>query len=52
VPIVAPDALLRDPPDDLLILPWTLASDITSELQPLREAGTKFWTACPSMQRV
>jgi SAM-dependent methyltransferase len=52
VPIVTPEALMEAPPDDLLILPWNLASEITADLGPLRQAGTAFWTACPSMQRV
>jgi hypothetical protein len=52
VPIVAPDALLQSPPDDLLILPWQRAGEIAAELTPLRDSGTEFWIACPSMQRV
>jgi hypothetical protein len=52
VPIVAPEALLASPPDDLLILPWNLAAEIAADLAPLRQAGTSFWIACPSMQRV
>jgi SAM-dependent methyltransferase len=52
VPIVPPQTLLDAPPDDLLILPWNLTSEIVAEMAPLRDSGTRFWTACPSMQQV
>jgi SAM-dependent methyltransferase len=52
VPIVAPAALRRDPPDDLLILPWNLADEIAAELHDLHAAGTRFWVAVPAMREI
>jgi hypothetical protein len=52
IPIVPPEALQRAPPDDLVILPWNIAAEVTAQLAPLRQAGTQFWTACPQMRRV
>jgi hypothetical protein len=52
VPIVSPDVLLDSPLDDLLILPRNIAGEIAGDLELLRETGTEFWTACPSLQRV
>ncbi|MBN9509633.1 MAG: SAM-dependent methyltransferase, partial [Alphaproteobacteria bacterium] len=52
LPVVAPEALWQAPPDDLLILPWNLADEITQELAPLRAAGTLFWVAVPELRPV
>jgi SAM-dependent methyltransferase len=52
IPVVAPETMQRSPPDDLIILPWNLAHEVTAQLAPLRHAGTQFWTACPEMRRV
>ena len=52
MPVVAPEALRRDPPDDLLILPWNLAVEIAGEMRPLRAAGTLFWVAVPALRPV
>jgi hypothetical protein len=52
VPIVSCETLLASPPDDLMILPWTHASEISSGLQPLRQGGTQFWAAIPRIARV
>jgi 2-polyprenyl-3-methyl-5-hydroxy-6-metoxy-1,4-benzoquinol methylase len=52
IPIVAPEVLMKSPPHDLIILPWNLATEITAQLAPLRQAGTQFWIACPGMRRV
>ena len=52
LPVVAPEALWREPPDDLLILPWNLADEIAQELAPLRAAGTLFWVAVPELRPV
>ena len=50
VPIVSPEQLLEAPPHDLIILPWNIAPEITSQLSSLRQSGTRFWTACPTMR--
>jgi SAM-dependent methyltransferase len=52
VPVVSPDALREAPPDDLIILPWNIAPEIAGEMCALRQAGTQFWTACPTMRRL
>jgi hypothetical protein len=52
IPVVSCETLLDDPPDDLFILPWTHASEISSRLQPLRQSGTQFWAAIPRLARV
>jgi SAM-dependent methyltransferase len=52
VPIVPVQALLDDPPDDLLILPWPHVAEIAAQLQPLRGAGTQFWATMPRIGRV
>ncbi len=52
VPVVPPAALLRAPPDELLILPWNLADEIAAELHPLRRAGTRLWVAIPELRAI
>ncbi|HET6606631.1 MAG TPA: class I SAM-dependent methyltransferase [Rhodopila sp.] len=52
IPVVSSETLLNDPPDDLLILPWTHTAEISSRLQPLRQSGTQFWAAIPRLARV
>jgi hypothetical protein len=52
IPIVTPAALMDSPPDDLLVLPWNLAMEISAELAPLRARGTRFWTAIPELREL
>ena len=52
IPIVSLDALMRDPPNDILVLPWTNAVETAVPLQPLRQNGTQLWTPVPRMARV
>jgi 2-polyprenyl-3-methyl-5-hydroxy-6-metoxy-1,4-benzoquinol methylase len=52
IPIVSLDALMRDPPDDILVLPWTNAVETAAPLQPLHQMGTQLWTPVPRMARV
>ncbi|MGE0417909.1 MAG: methyltransferase domain-containing protein [Acetobacteraceae bacterium] len=52
IPIVAPEVLFDSPPDDVIILPWNLTAEVTAQLAPLRQAGTQFWIASPTMRRV
>ncbi len=51
IPVVAPQAMLAMQPDDILILPWNIAAEITGQL---RSAGFKgdLWTAVPEMRRL
>jgi 2-polyprenyl-3-methyl-5-hydroxy-6-metoxy-1,4-benzoquinol methylase len=52
IPIVSLDTLMRDPPDDILVLPWTNAVETAAPLQSLRQKGTQLWTPVPRMARV
>jgi SAM-dependent methyltransferase len=49
IPIVSPSALSGYDLDYVLILPWNLADEIRDELRPLRDGGTRFVTAVPSL---
>jgi SAM-dependent methyltransferase len=50
IPVFAPDRLDSPRPDYVLILPWTLQSEIARQLSPLREAGTRLVVALPELQ--
>jgi 2-polyprenyl-3-methyl-5-hydroxy-6-metoxy-1,4-benzoquinol methylase len=52
IPIVSLEALARDPPTDILVLPWTNAAEVVAPLQPLRQQGIQLWTPVPRMARV
>jgi SAM-dependent methyltransferase len=52
IPIVPVEALLADPPDDIIILPWPRAAEIALKLLPLRQTGTQLWTPIPRIARV
>lgn len=52
LPVVPVEALLDDPPHDLVILPWTHVTEIAAMLQPLRQAGTQLWTTLPRIAKV
>jgi hypothetical protein len=52
VPIVPLETLFLDPPNDVLILPWTNAAEVAAPLQPLRQFGTQLWTPVPRMARL
>ena len=52
IPIVSPDVLLTEPPDDILVLPWTNAAEVAAPLHPLRQRGTLLWTAIPRISRL
>jgi 2-polyprenyl-3-methyl-5-hydroxy-6-metoxy-1,4-benzoquinol methylase len=52
IPIVSLEALARDPPTDILVLPWTNAAEVVAPLQPLRQHGVQLWTPVPRMARV
>ena len=47
IPVVSPEALAAERPDDVVILPWNLADEVAAELAPLRAAGTRLWVAVP-----
>jgi hypothetical protein len=52
IPVRAPDALDADPPDDVLILTWTIRDEIVAQLDHLRQRGTRFVVAMPRLEVV
>ncbi len=50
IPIVAPEILEKIAPDYLLILPWNLREEISSNMAHLAKAGSKFVTAVPEIR--
>ncbi len=49
IPIVSPAALLAQKPDYVVILPWNLKAEISTQLAPIRTWGGKFVIAIPSL---
>ena len=49
IPILAPDVLLRNRPDYLLILPWNIAAEVRQGNAALATQGTQFVTAVPEL---
>jgi hypothetical protein len=49
IPVVTPGALLALAPDDILILPWNIAAEVTAQLREAGFAGGLF-TAVPAMR--
>ena len=50
IPILAPEALRREKPDYVLILPWNLKNEIMAEAAYIREWGGRFVVPIPSVQ--
>lgn len=49
IPIVSPDMLTQTQPDIVLILPWNIADEVTSQLAYIREWGGQFAVAVPAI---
>ena len=49
IPIVDEARLIQERPDDVLILPWNLESEIREQLAFIREWGGRFVTAIPRL---
>ena len=49
IPILSPQAIERLNPDYLLILAWNIADEIMEQNASLRQFGTKFVTAVPTL---
>ncbi len=47
IPILAPEVLIEQRPDYLVILPWNIADEVKQQNAHLAELGTKFVTAVP-----
>jgi len=50
IPIRPPADLLDDRPDDVLILPWSLADEITRQMAAVRDWGGRFVVAVPRLE--
>jgi SAM-dependent methyltransferase len=49
IPVLAPEHLLQQRPDVVLILPWNLRDEITAQLAAVRGWGGRFATAVPEL---
>ncbi len=49
VPVVAPAELAAQRPDDVLILPWNIAAEVSQIVTELAPGATS-WIAVPAMQ--
>ena len=47
IPIVGPDRLVEERPDDLLVLPWNLLDEVRAENTAVARSGTRFVSAVP-----
>ncbi len=50
IPVHDVDALRRNRPDYLLILPWNIAAEVAEQMDDLSESGTRFVTAVPEIR--
>jgi hypothetical protein len=50
IPVRAPEVMLRDRPDFLLVLPWWRADAVMAEMSALRDWGGRFVVAIPSLR--
>jgi SAM-dependent methyltransferase len=50
IPVRAPEAIIAAKPDVILILPWNLKDEITSQLFAARAWGAQFVTAIPDIR--
>mgnify|MGYP000220956085 CR=1 FL=1 len=50
LPIYGPEKIAITKPDFVLILPWNLSSEIISQLDWLKNNGTKFIRAIPQLE--
>ncbi len=49
IPIYAPEKIMETKPDYLLILPWNLKEEITSQMKAIRAWGGRFVTLIPEV---
>ena len=49
IPIHAPERILEDRPDDVLILPWNLKKEIAEQMSAVRSWGGRFLVAIPEV---
>jgi SAM-dependent methyltransferase len=52
LPILHPDALMKQKPDYIIILPWNIAAEVIGDLSAARDWGARFIIAVPKLQEV
>jgi len=50
IPVHAPERLVQERPDYLLILPWNLKDEITAQMAHIRDWGGRFVVPIPDVQ--
>jgi SAM-dependent methyltransferase len=50
IPVISPEALMREKPDYVLILPWNLRDEISRQLADIQAWGGRFVTPVPLVQ--
>jgi 2-polyprenyl-3-methyl-5-hydroxy-6-metoxy-1,4-benzoquinol methylase len=50
IPVYSPDRVFEDKPDYLLILPWNLREEISSQMASIRNWGGRFVVPIPSIE--
>ena len=50
IPIFLPDQIKTQKPDFILILPWNITKEITSQLSYVKDWGCKFVIAIPQLE--
>jgi len=50
IPVFAPDALVNEKPDFVLILPWNIAEEVIKQNESIRDWGGMFVTAVPQLE--
>lgn len=50
IPVVAPDRLVADRPDYVLVLPWNLLDEVCQQYADIREWGGRFVIAVPELK--
>jgi hypothetical protein len=50
IPIRAPEAILEEKPDYLLILPWNLRDEVAAQMSCIRGWGGRFVVPIPTVQ--
>ena len=50
IPVVSPEHLIEDCPDDVLVLPWNLRNEITAQLTAILRPGTRLVWPLPELE--
>lgn len=50
IPVVSPEHLIEDCPDDVLVLPWNLRNEITAQLTATLRPGTRLAWPLPELE--